>query len=103
MLPSYLSDTNLDSIKLVATDMDLTLLADDKSMPAGVDERIDALVHAGGHGFIVREQGEVHVCGDELDRVQVGVGEIRGKHRVLSFRVVARLTLSAGIATGLPA
>ena len=43
MLPSYLSDTNLDSIKLVATDMDLTLLADDKSMPAGVDERIDAL------------------------------------------------------------
>lgn len=47
MLPSYLSDTNLDSIKLVATDMDLTLLADDKSMPAGVDERIDALAKNG--------------------------------------------------------
>lgn len=47
MLPSYLSDTNLDSIKLVATDMDLTLLADDKSMPAGVDERIDALTKNG--------------------------------------------------------
>ena len=47
MLPSYLSDTNLDSIELVATDMDLTLLADDKSMPAGVDERIDALAKNG--------------------------------------------------------
>lgn len=47
MLPSYLSDTNLDSIKLVATDMDLTLLADDKSMPAGVEERIDALAKNG--------------------------------------------------------
>lgn len=47
MLPSYLSDTNLDSIKLVATDMDLTLLADDKSMPAGVDERIDTLAKNG--------------------------------------------------------
>lgn len=47
MLPSYLSDINLDSIKLVATDMDLTLLADDKSMPAGVDERIDALAKNG--------------------------------------------------------
>lgn len=47
MLPSYLSDTNLDSIKLVATDMDLTLLADDKSMPVGVDERIDALAKNG--------------------------------------------------------
>lgn len=47
MLPSYLSDTNLDSIKLVATDMDLTLLADDKSMPAGVDKRIDALAKNG--------------------------------------------------------
>ena len=47
MLPSYLSDTNLDSIKLVATDMDLTLLADDKSMPAGVDEHIDALAKNG--------------------------------------------------------
>lgn len=47
MLPSYLSDTNLNSIKLVATDMDLTLLADDKSMPEGVDERIDALSRNG--------------------------------------------------------
>lgn len=47
MLPSYLADTDLSSIKLVATDMDLTLLADDKSMPEGVDERIDALMGNG--------------------------------------------------------
>lgn len=47
MLPSYLEDTDLSSIKLVATDMDLTLLADDKSMPEGVDERIDALAERG--------------------------------------------------------
>lgn len=47
MLPSYLADTHLSTIKLVATDMDLTLLADDKSMPAGIDERIDALTSRG--------------------------------------------------------
>lgn len=47
MLPSYLADTDLSSIKLVATDMDLTLLADDKSMPEGVDERIEALMRNG--------------------------------------------------------
>lgn len=47
MLPSHLADTDLSSIKLVATDMDLTLLADDKSMPDGVDERIDALMGNG--------------------------------------------------------
>ena len=49
MLPSYLEDTNLSSIKLVATDMDLTLLADDKSMPEGIGERIDALTE---HGIV---------------------------------------------------
>lgn len=49
MLPSYLSDNDLSSIKLVATDMDLTLLANDKSMPEGVDERIDALAE---HGIV---------------------------------------------------
>lgn len=49
MLPSYLSDNDLSSIKLVATDMDLTLLADDKSMPEGIGERIDALAE---HGIV---------------------------------------------------
>ncbi len=47
MLPFYTSDADLASIKLIATDMDLTLLPDDKSMPAGVDERVRALAEAG--------------------------------------------------------
>lgn len=47
MLPSYTTDIGLASIKLVATDMDLTLLHTDKSMPAGVSERIDALAERG--------------------------------------------------------
>lgn len=47
MLPSYLADSDLSGIKLVATDMDLTLLADDKSMPEGIGERIDALTSNG--------------------------------------------------------
>ena len=47
MLPSFSADTDLAGIKLLATDMDLTLLHDDKSMPAGLDERIDALEERG--------------------------------------------------------
>ena len=46
-MKSYLEDQNLASIKIVATDMDLTLLHDDKSMPAGIAERIDALYERG--------------------------------------------------------
>lgn len=47
MLPSYTADSDLASIQLVATDMDLTLLHDDKSMPTGMDERIEALAQRG--------------------------------------------------------
>ena len=47
-------------------------------------ERFDPLIHALGHGLVVGEQGEVHVRCDELDGGQVGVGEIRGEHVVLS-------------------
>lgn len=47
MLPSYLTDASMQSIELVATDMDLTLLADDKSMPEGTGRRIDALARRG--------------------------------------------------------
>lgn len=43
MLPPYTSDTELSSIKLIATDMDLTLLFDDKRMPEGMPDRIRAL------------------------------------------------------------
>ena len=43
----YEKDTDLTSIRLVASDMDFTLLADDKSMPDGMDERIVAMEEAG--------------------------------------------------------
>lgn len=43
MLRSYEEDTDLDRIAIVASDMDFTLLADDKSMPEHMDERIAAL------------------------------------------------------------
>lgn len=43
----YEMDTDLADIRLVASDMDFTLLADDKSMPEGMDERIAALEEAG--------------------------------------------------------
>lgn len=46
-LPSYLENEGLASIKLLACDMDLTLLADDKSQPEGMAERVAALTRAG--------------------------------------------------------
>ena len=42
---SYLED-DLTGVRLVASDMDFTLLADDKSMPEGMPERIRALERA---------------------------------------------------------
>ncbi|MBM6775517.1 HAD family hydrolase [Olsenella profusa] len=47
MLLGYEADTDLAGIRVVASDMDATLLADDKSMPAGMPERIRALNDAG--------------------------------------------------------
>lgn len=44
---AYTADTDLASIRLVACDMDRTLLADDKSQPPHMAERIDALAAAG--------------------------------------------------------
>ena len=43
---SYLED-DLTSVRLVASDMDFTLLADDKSMPGDMPGRILALEEAG--------------------------------------------------------
>ena len=40
-------DTNLQDVRVIASDMDFTLLADDKSMPEGMDGRIRALDDAG--------------------------------------------------------
>ena len=46
MLPDYTQD-DLSNVRLLACDMDLTLLADDKSMPQGIMDRIRALLDAG--------------------------------------------------------
>ena len=42
-MQDYTADQGLANIKLLAVDMDLTLLADDGSMPDGMAERIRAL------------------------------------------------------------
>ena len=44
---SFTEDTGLDRVELIASDMDCTLLADDKSMPEGMGRRIGALAEAG--------------------------------------------------------
>lgn len=47
MLPYYDADTRLSSIKLVASDMDCTLLADDGTLPPSFDRLVDRLADAG--------------------------------------------------------
>ena len=46
-MQDYISDEGLASIKLIAVDMDKTLLTDERMLPEGLDERIDALDRAG--------------------------------------------------------
>lgn len=46
-MKNYTEDRDLAGIKLLAVDMDLTLLASDGSLPPHMDERIDALAEAG--------------------------------------------------------
>ena len=46
-MKDYTKDRDLAGIKLLAVDMDLTLLASDGSLPPHMDERIDALSEAG--------------------------------------------------------
>ncbi|WP_239458268.1 Cof-type HAD-IIB family hydrolase [Collinsella tanakaei] len=46
-MPTMFDDVDLAHVKLVASDMDLTLLADDGSMPPNMAERIEALDAAG--------------------------------------------------------
>ena len=46
-MKDYTKDNGLADIKLLAVDMDLTLLASDGSLPPHMDERIDALAEAG--------------------------------------------------------
>ena len=47
MIQDYTADANLADIKLLATDMDLTLLADDNTQPQGMAQRVRALTQAG--------------------------------------------------------
>lgn len=46
MIKDYTEDAHLADIKLIAVDMDLTLLADDGSQPDGMADRIAALAEA---------------------------------------------------------
>lgn len=46
-MKDYTEDRDLAGIKLLAVDMDLTLLASDGSLPPHMTERIDALAEAG--------------------------------------------------------
>ena len=46
-LPYYTEDTDLASVRLIASDMDLTLLANDGTQPPEMSERIDELKRAG--------------------------------------------------------
>ena len=46
-MQDYTADLGLADIKLLAVDMDLTLLADDGTMPENMAERIEALDRAG--------------------------------------------------------
>ena len=42
-MQTYESDTNIGSIKILAVDMDKTLLTDKRVLPQGLDERLDKL------------------------------------------------------------
>ena len=46
-MQTYESDANIGKIKLIAVDMDKTLLTDERVLPQGLDERLDKLADAG--------------------------------------------------------
>ncbi|MFR3878373.1 MAG: HAD family hydrolase [Collinsella sp.] len=46
-MQTYESDANIGSIKILAVDMDKTLLTDERVLPQGLDERLDKLADAG--------------------------------------------------------
>ena len=46
-MQTYESDANIGNIKLIAVDMDKTLLTDERVLPQGLDERLDKLAEAG--------------------------------------------------------
>lgn len=46
-MQTYESDANIGNIKILAVDMDKTLLTDERVLPQGLDERLDKLAEAG--------------------------------------------------------
>ena len=46
-MQTYESDANIGNIKILAVDMDKTLLTDERALPQGLDERLDKLADAG--------------------------------------------------------
>ena len=48
-MQTYESDANIGNIKLIAVDMDKTLLTDERVLPQGLDERLDKLADAGSY------------------------------------------------------
>ena len=46
-MQTYESDANIGNIKILAADMDKTLLTDERVLPQGLDERLDKLADAG--------------------------------------------------------
>lgn len=46
-MQTYESDANIGNIKILAVDMDKTLLTDERVLPQGLDERLDKLADAG--------------------------------------------------------
>ena len=46
-MQTYESDANIGDIKILAVDMDKTLLTDERVLPQGLDERLDKLADAG--------------------------------------------------------
>lgn len=82
-MQDYIADLGLADIKLLAVDMDLTLLADDGTMPENMAERIEALDRAGvvfcpASGRPVptlamafpESRGIIGLCGDNGGNVQ---------------------------------
>lgn len=82
-MQDYTADLDLADIKLLAVDMDLTLLADDGTMPENMAERIEALDRAGvvfcpASGRPVptlamafpESRGIIGLCGDNGGNVQ---------------------------------
>ncbi len=55
-MQTYESDANIGNIKILAVDMDKTLLTDERVLPQGLDERLDKLADAGIGAILPRQR-----------------------------------------------